>query len=906
MMGIKHMSIRPVTRALAGALFLLGVAISGAAAQDAREFVPGTSYDEAVPTLEKVVGHRFGERITSPEDAISYMEALARANPERMKLVTYAQSWEGRPLVYAIVSSPENISRLDDIQAGMQSLADPRVTNRAAATALIANLPGVAWMTYGVHGNEISSTDAALFLTWHLLAARGDALVDEILEKTVVLIDPMQNPDGRARFVHNFEIAEGLEPDADRLAAEHREPWPGGRTNHYFFDMNRDWFALTQPETKGRIRTYLDWYPVAVIDAHEMNGDSSYYFAPPAEPFNPNITKTQRDGLELIGRNNAKWFDKYGFDYFTREVFDAFYPGYGDMWPTLHGAIATTYEQASSRGLLWRKDDGRVLTYSDTVRRHVTSSIATLETVATHRAKLLSDFHDYRRTAIEEGRAERNRVYLLDHIEDPAGAEKLAHILEAQGIDVHTAATGFKSCGKAFEQGTFVINAAQPSKRLIRSLLEVDVPISKTFMAEQERRRAKQLPNELYDVTAWSLPLMYGVKMTTCKAMPDVSLVVSGDRQTAASMTGASEAAVAWIASWRDASSVRLLTGALRAGLTVKSADRSFETGGTEYPAGSLIFPAAENDDDLAVELEALSRTSGAPVTGVTSSWIDSGPNFGSDNVHPVPELKVALAWDTGVSPNSAGNTRFVIERQFGYPVSVIRTLTLSTADLSRYDVLILPEQDFVGYNRTLGETGSKNLAEWVEEGGVLIGLGSAMQYMSDPAVNLVSVRREFAVRDEESVKEAGDGEDKSHVAGQVIKDLATYKALVTPEEMRPDTVPGVLVRAEADPDHWISSGLRTMNVLLSGRDVYTPLTRDKGVNAVRFASADNLLVSGYLWEESRTQIAFKPFVVVEPRGQGMVIGFTSSPTTRAYLDGLNMIFMNAVLRAPAHSRKLR
>ncbi len=211
------------------------------------------------------------------------------------------------------------------------------------------------WLAYGVHGNEISSNDAAMMTAYHLLASRNDKLVDEILANVVLILDPAQNPDGRARFVHNFEIAEGLKADASQLAAEHNEPWPGGRTNHYYFDMNRDWFAMTQPETVGRIKAVQEWFPLAYVDLHEMGSDATYYFAPEANPYNPYITRAQRDSLEWFGRNNAKWFDKYGFNYFTREGYDEFYPGYGASWPLFHGSIGMTYEQASTRGLVVRK-----------------------------------------------------------------------------------------------------------------------------------------------------------------------------------------------------------------------------------------------------------------------------------------------------------------------------------------------------------------------------------------------------------------------------------------------------------------------------------------------------------------------------------------------------------------------
>jgi len=275
-------------------------------AQDDFIFWPNADYDPAIPTVEEVLGYTSGERITWHRDAIRYFEALAEAAPERIFVARYAQSWEGRDLVYVVVTSAENMARIDDVKAGMQRLADPRQTTRAEAEEIITNQPAVTWLSYGVHGNEISSTDASMLTAYHLLASRGDARVADIMRDTVVVLDPMQNPDGRDRFVHHFEMSEGIVADSSRISAEHDEPWPGGRTNHYLFDLNRDWFIQTQPETRGRISIVQEWYPVAYVDLHEMGSDGTYYFAPEAVPYNPHLAADQRASLTMFGKTNAR------------------------------------------------------------------------------------------------------------------------------------------------------------------------------------------------------------------------------------------------------------------------------------------------------------------------------------------------------------------------------------------------------------------------------------------------------------------------------------------------------------------------------------------------------------------------------------------------------------------------
>ena len=904
-------------RALRVATAISAIAILSVAgrinAQEGYEFWPGANYDPAIPTIRSVLGYDSGERITWHRDTIRYFEALAEAAPERVQLFPYAETWEGRELIYAVITSPENMARIDEVRANMQRLVDPRKTTRAEANAIIEDQPAVTWLSYGVHGNEISSTDAAMMTAYHLLAARGDDRVADIMRDTVVVIDPMQNPDGRDRFIHRFEIAEGLEPSPDLMSAEHNEPWPNGRTNHYLFDMNRDWFMMTQPESQGRVRELQEWYPVAFVDAHEMGSDSTYYFSPEAIPFNPHLAKEQTESLELFGRTNAHWFDKFGLDYFTREVFDAFYPGYGASWPSYFGGIAMTYEQASARGMVVRKYDGVEMTYRDTVRNHFITSLGTAQTVAGNRKKLLSDFYDYQVTAIEEGQSERIRSYIVPAQNDQAAADKMAGLLVRQGVEVGRATAAFRACGESYEAGSYVINLAQPRKRLIRTLLDADVPMDEEFLAEQERRRAKKIRDEIYDVTAWSLPLMMNVRADSCSRAVDTEVVVAGTELSQPGAVDGGQGSVAYLVPWGSAPAVRLLTNALREGLSVKSSDLAFTHMGKRYPAGTLILDTADNPSNLRQLMVDLARETGADVTAVDDSWVTEGPNFGSMNVVRFSAPKVAILWDVPTSAYSAGNTRFVIERQFDYPVTAIRVSTLARGDLSGYHVLIMPEA-YPEYGAALGEEVVAKLKDWVTRGGVLIGVGNANRFLADPKVDLLAIRRENAVVESEDSEETkkpgnknGDEPEEPTVEGSYVADKGEYQALITAENGTPDSVAGVLVKADVDPDHWMGAGAAsTLNVLARGPDIYAPIRLDKGVNVAVFEGADNLVASGYMWEENRKQLAYKPFAVAQPTGRGFVIAFTQDPNVRAYLDGLNVIFMNAILRGSAHARPVR
>ena len=881
--------------------------VSSTLGQEKFVYWPDAQYDPAIPTVEAVLGYAPGERITWHRDVIRYFEALAVAAPDRMMITEYARSWENRELILAVVSAPGNIANLDAIKSNMQRLADPRITEGDVAAQIIESQAAVTWLSYGVHGNEISSTDAAMLTAYHLLASQDDARVADIMANTVVVIDPMQNPDGRDRFIHNFEIAEGLVPDSDRLAAEHDEPWPGGRTNHYLFDMNRDWFIQTQPETQGRTAAMLQWYPVAYVDAHEMGSDGTYFFAPEAIPYNPHLAEDQRASLQLFGRNNARYFDMFGFDYFTREVYDAFYPGYGASWPSYFGSIAMTYEQASARGLVVRQYDGNELHYRYTVRNHFVTSLSTAETVANNREKFLTDFYNFRVSAIEEGEGEDIRAYILPTQNDQAAANKLAGLLSRQDVEVSRAQAEFSACGEPYEAGSIVIRTDQPAKRFIRTLLDVEVAMEAEFLAEQERRRARNLPDEIYDVTAWSLPLMMNVETHTCNRVPSGDFELIGTDLVQPGSISGGQASVAYLVPWGSAPAVRFLAGALRAGLSVKSNDKAFTNIEAEYPAGTLILDVTDNPPDIHIIVESLAAQTGANVVSVNDSWVTDGPSFGSANVVRFNIPKIAMAWDRPTVSYSAGNTRFVIERQFDFPVTPIRVNQLRTADLSRYQVLILPLTSGTGYKAALGESGIDNLKGWVERGGVLISLGNATRFLADPDVDLIAIRREKAVVEVEEDEKDDEDSEEATVDGQYLTELEEYEEQIVPLDDDPDAVAGVLVRADVDQEHWLTAGVApVVNVLVRGTDVYTPIRLNDGFNVARFQGPNDLLASGYIWEENRRQLAYKPFLVSQSQGVGQVIAFTQDPTVRAYMDGLNVMLMNAIFRGAAHARPVR
>jgi hypothetical protein len=684
------------------------------------------------------------------------------------------------------------MAQLDAIKGGLQRLA----SGGPDVDRLVSTLPVVVYLIHGVHGNEISSGDAALAEAYHLLAARNNADVDLTLREAIVIIDPMQNPDGRQRFVTSNLLGRAIEPDPNPQSAEHEEPWPGGRSNHYLFDMNRDYFALSQPETQGRVKTVLDWYPQVVVDLHEMGGNSTYYFAPPADPFNPLITEGQRKGFDLFGRANAAEFDRRGFPYFVREVFDAFYPGYGDSWPTFHGAIAMTYEQASPRGLAFRRQDGTILTYKQAVTQHFTAAVTTAVTAARNRERLLRDFLDYRRSAIALGQ-KGTREYVLLPGKDRARAHRLAKLLAAQGIVVKQAEEGFTVGSQQVPAGAFIVPLAQPAGRLARNLLDPDIQMDEAFLKEQDRRRKARLSDQIYDVTAWSLPLMYDVEVVANERVTSVRLRdVSADEPLSAPIPAPPAGTLGHLMPWGSGAAATAAE-ALREGIRMITTDETFTHNGRQYPIGTAFIRFAGNAEGTAEKIRLIAQKHGAELVPISETWTEQGISLGSGRTAALRQPRVLLAWDSPASSLSAGWARYTLEQRFGVRVTAMRTSTLQNYDMKDYDVLILPSGNY-----NFSDDALRRLKDWIRNGGTLITLAEATRWAARDRVGLLATDPLY--RDGTPQKDAPEGGSGGGGGGgnqkpDLSKPLDFDKA-IQPDREQPENLPGAMLRVTLYP----------------------------------------------------------------------------------------------------------
>jgi hypothetical protein len=729
---------------------------------------------------------------------------------------------------------------------------------------------------------------------FHLVAARGDAGVDQILRDSIVIIDPLQNPDGRARFVSTNMQGRAAAPDVEPFSAEHDEPWPGGRSNHYLFDMNRDWFAQSQRETQARTQAYMEWYPHVLVDLHEMGGNSTYYFAPPAVPINPFITKEQMKWLEAFGRENAAKFDERGFPYFIRETYDSFYPGYGESWPIFQGAVGMTYEQASARGLAYRREDGTILTFRQGVVNHFTAAIQTATTAARNREQILRDFLEYRRSAVTQGE-QGVREYLLVPGSDPSRTRRLAWLLSRQGIEVRRADEPLKLANRPLPAGTYLIAAAQPSGRLIRNLLDPHVAQDEAFVKEQDRRRRERRGDQIYDVTAWSLPLAFDVEcVTSDRPLQIKASPVKWDADTPPAVAAAK---LAYLLPW-GSGTAGAVAELLQAGVRVSFGDAPFSMGGRRFRPGTAIIRVAPNASltDLHSRVAAAAaRHGGVEVVPTDTGWVEEGMSLGSGDVAHLRAPKVIMAWDAPTSSLSAGWMRYVIERRFGQPVTAVRTNTLTNVDLRRFDVLALPSGTY-----TFNDDMLRRLKDWIRAGGTLITVGEASRWAARERVALLETRT--LLRDGTPETEPTDEKKPPAKPDEKPDEKIDYEASIRPERERPENTPGAMLRVTLDEEHWLSAGFdKDVTVLVEGNRVLAPIKLDKGRNVGVFAKKDQLVAGGLAWEGAQTLLAEKAFLVHQPIGQGHVIAFAEDPNYRAFTEATELLFMNAVLLGPAH-----
>jgi len=838
---------------------------------DGFDYFGGLRFEDGVPTPESVIGHEIGDRFTRHDLIIDYVNALASSS-DRVIASEYGRTHQNRPLMTMTISSRENLARLEDILAANRELADPRSTSESRAREIIESNPAIVWLSFGVHGNEASTQEASMRVAYTLTAAQNEE-ARYIRDNCVVVIDPALNPDGRQRYVSWFENTVGAGGEnASHDAAEHDEPWPSGRTNHYLFDLNRDWLWLTQPESDARLARYTRYKPQLHIDGHEQGHRAPFFFGAGDDPYNANIPEETRAWVELYGLANARMFEARGMVYATKERFDYHYPGYGKVMPVYHGAVGMLTEQAGHgfAGLAVDVHNDYVLTLRERASHHFLISMNNVETTAANREGQLRRFWEYYKGSVDPD--EGPMAFVLSADNDPALLNEVTRLCNAHGIEISrlnndtrvrnamSYSTGEEADRVEAPAGSLVIRADQPMGRLARAIFERSSSLSN---------------NDTYDITGWSIPISFGLEGW------QTSRSFSADSEPARAQTARGEttgdgeyAVLIDAASSRFPSAVGVATDLDMfwrfTGDVVTIDDET-------YAPGSMIVHRIRNEDATVDEFLSRVNDLGIDARRVGSGMSESGPVLGT-NENAIAEVpRVALVRDEPTDPYSFGEIWWFLDQEFGFPHTAINADRIGSTNLDDYNVLVLPSM-WGSIGRELGDDGTERLRDWVRSGGTLVALGSASSWAEDAVLKL---------NNDDEDEEADDETPKnSELSWKEREDRGVDRR-----------VPGSMLSANVDTTHPLASGVnewvgavkRSPDALTVSDDVYV---------VARYA--DQPLVSGHLSEERRSEIAGTPMVAHHSMGRGNVVLFDESVTIRAFQRGVVRLLMNAISYGPS------
>jgi len=782
-------------------------------------------------------GYELGTQFARHHEVVDYYEHIAMVEKGRVKLMEYGQTSERRPLLLAFVSSAENIMNLETIrEAHLKSTQNEGNAEKA-----------IVWLSYNVHGNEAVGTEASMQTIYELLTEKSG-----YLENTVVIIDPCLNPDGRDRYSNWYNQYKNAPYQVDPYSKEHHEGWLTGRSNHYMFDLNRDWAWLTQKESQERIEHYNKWLPHVHVDFHEQGVDNPYYFAPAAEPYHEVVTDFQRDFQETIGKNHAKYFDANGWFYFTKEIFDLFYPSYGDTYPTYTGAVGMTYEQGGSgrAGLGIITKLGDTLTLKERIAHHHTTGLSTVEVAANNAATLNAEFKKF-----YQNKNFKYKSYVLKGDEDKLHA--LKQLLSKHHIEFGQATTGTVK-GFNYQTGTsgtmrttandLVISTDQQKGTLVKVLFEPNAKLSDSLT---------------YDITAWSLPYAYGLDaMASTTTVPSTPTGKKTENSTTAK-------AYAYVTDWNSMADARFLADLMKKGIRVRTTYAPFILEGKSYARGSLIITTADNRlrKDFFNELVASAEKHDKILTAVATGFVDVGKDFGSPYVQMIQPPRVAILMGTPTSTLRFGEIWHFFEQQLHYPVSLLDADYFNSVDLVNYDVLVLPSG---GYRNFFTENQVEKIKEWVNRGGKLIAMGGAIRALAN--------EKGFGIEFKENEKKSGDDKPMPHQNAQ--------------RERMKNAITGAIFKTKVDVTHPLAFGYDDHYFSLKlGSNAFAYL---KNGNAV-YLESDTRPVSGFAGSEAQKKITETLVFGVERQGRGNVVYMVDNPLFRGFWENGKLFFANAL-----------
>jgi len=884
-------------------------------------FFKADSYHPNVQPPDEFLGFTLGSRPVHHNEVIDYYNYLDKLL-DNTTLTQYGYTYEGKPLVYLMISSKKNMANIDNIKKSISMLADPRTLDDAkTANKIIKQTPAIAWMAYAIHGDEISSTDAAIQLAYQL-AAGTDPATKNILKNLVVSIDPNENPDGRERYLQQLLQWRGEIVNSDANSLDHSGFWPYGRGNHYLFDLNRDWFATVHPETKGKVSAILDWNPQFLVDSHEMGSMDTYLFNPPRAPYNPYMPQTIFKWWDKIAKDQAAAFDEYGWSYYTGDWNEEVYPGYGSSWGIYIGLVGILYEQAGADGSIVKKEDGTITTYRETVHHQFISSMANLQTIANQKEELLQDYYNNRKKAVSTKNA--GKAFVFSSKSNRTRLNELGETIKRQTIEVYTNKNDLRlpkainSSGETVTRqnipaGSLIIPLNQPLNILIKNILSFDIRLDTKSMEKERKKLLKNQGSTLYDVTAWSLSHAYGTDSYYTEVMPKIAMDIFQPVQNQGNLIGKNPK-YGWAIKSDDDQFYHLVGRLLENKVKAWCAKESFNIEGEYFPRGSIVIRNNSNKSMKLGLLKKLAAKYGIDIFAINTALATDGPDLGSSNFTMLIEPKIAIVSGPPTSTYSFGATWHLIDYNLKSRASLINIMNFGWQDLTKYNVMLLPNGRSM--KRMLGDSGIKKLKSWVDNGGTLISYSNSAAFLADSSVNISSVKLRRQVLDKldsydndlSKLKEAEsfsidsvalweggniyalDEVKKTNKNNDKIKELDQLGRKFRPQ--------GAILKVNMDQEHWLTVGCgESIPVLYNTGNV---LMAKKPVNvAGRLADEKNIRLGGLLWPEAKTRIAETAWVTQEYHGKGQIILFATEPHFRGYFKASERVLLNAIYLGP-------
>lgn len=819
-------------------------------------------------TPEQFLGYKPGDRFTPHHRMVDYFEYVASQNPN-IKLIQYGETNEKRPLIIAILSSPENMARLEQIRT--DNLKRAGLMEGSPSTEIPIN-----WMSFNVHGNESVGMEAAIS-TFYTLADPKNPKSQEWLKNQVIILDPCINPDGRDRYAmwYNQKMNTRLQPDPQSM--EHNEPWPGGRANHYLFDLNRDWAWQVQVESQQRLKMYQQWMPQLHLDFHEQGIDQPFYMAPAAEPLHEQLTPFQHEFQDIFGRNTAKYFDQMGRFYFTKERFDLLYPSYGDTYPMYNGAIGMTIEQGGSgrAGIGVYNSIGDTVTLSGRIAGHYTAAMSAAEVTSQNSKRLVTEFANYFKNNSTNPKG-KYKSFVIKAESNPAQVAKLLELLDKNGIGYGKA--GAKAGLKGFEYQSgksgvifstsdkdIVINAYQPKSVLTQVLFEPNPTLNDSIT---------------YDITSWAMPYAYGLKAYALETRLDAAGTYDKPAFAANSI---SSTPVAYLATWQGTRDAAFLASLLNQKIRVRYAEYPFVVEGKSYPAGTLMITKGGNEyvADFDKKVTETANRFGVTLDTTQTGYVDKGKDFGSPNIRVIKAPKVALVGGTGTSSLNYGEVWHFFEKDLDYPLSNLDASAMGSYDLSKYDVIILPSV----FGAALNAGAQTKLTDWVKAGGKLIAI--------DASVNLFANKEGFKLK-------TFDTDEEKKAADKVAQELAKVERLEPyTEGERLDIssgTAGAIYEIEMDETHPLGYGTGgKFYTLKNNSNRFAYLTG--GVNAGIIAGNDSYR-TGYIGYKIKSHMGNSMVIGAENQGRGQIVYFVDNPIFRGFWESGKLVLSNAIFMA--------